>query len=455
MSDDEAHALVSAAAPQRSRCGSCQCFARARNEARLRFIAAFFLLGLLNNAPFVVMNAGAKSISEGSVALVYLANILPGLLIKSTAPYWLDTVPYWLRISVCTGCMVTSFCVVALSSDMYVQLFGVAFSAAQGSMGEATLLALASKYDAAWALSAWSSGTGFAGVFGYTWVALFHLGLQLDFRTTLLVANVLGALYAATFFVLLPLPLSADAPSDAERGSALSVLHSVADADVAPAHGAREAESGGFGSVENDAEVKVEEVEGDAQRPPTTRERVCMLPSLWRYTIPLLTVYFSEYAMQSGTWAAIGIPKVHVEADRAAFYTYANWLYQVGVFISRSSSTLLPIRSVAILWLMPVLQLAMLVFFTAVASLPTEHWLYGWWLLAPCFVTGLFGGAVYVNAFTQIAERTPPRLRELAIATASVADNLGIIAGDAAGLFIQACLFQLNSIPGAVVQCFF
>ena len=451
MPECEGLALMSANAPQRSRCEDCRRFARG---PRIRFILAFFLLGLLNNAPFVVMDAGAKSISEGSVALIYLANILPGFFIKSTAPFWLDKVPYWLRISVCTGFMATSFCVVALSSNLYVQLFGVAFSAAQGSMGEATLLALASKYNSAWSFAAWSSGTGFAGVFGYAWVALFHLGLKLDFRATLLVANVLGALYAATFFVLLPPPPSAAAARDAERGAPLAVARNEAEAAVVPASGAREADGGEFGVGEGDADAEVE-VDGDAARPPTTRERVCMLPSLWRFTIPLVTVYFSEYAMQSGTWAAIGIPQVHDKADRAAFYTYANWLYQVGVFVSRSSSTLLPIRSIAILWLMPALQLAFLVFFTAVASLPTDHWLYGWWLLAPCFVTGLFGGAVYVNAFTQIAERTPPRLRELAIATASVADNVGIILGDIAGLSIQACLFQLNSIPGAVVQCAF
>ena len=37
-----------------------------------------FLIGVWNNAPYVVMLACAKDISEGGVALVYIANILPG-----------------------------------------------------------------------------------------------------------------------------------------------------------------------------------------------------------------------------------------------------------------------------------------------------------------------------------------------------------------------------------------
>ena len=37
-----------------------------------------FLIGVYNNAPYVIMLASAKDVSEGGVALVYIANILPG-----------------------------------------------------------------------------------------------------------------------------------------------------------------------------------------------------------------------------------------------------------------------------------------------------------------------------------------------------------------------------------------
>ena len=265
---------------------------------RFRFILAFWLLGLLNNASYVVMNAGAKNISEGSVALVYLANILPGFAIKSTSPYWLDSTPYWLRLGVGTAFMVISFCVVALSSNMWVQLVGVAFSAAQCSLGEASLLALASKYDAAAALSAWSSGTGFAGVFGYAWVAFFHLALKLEFSVTLLCANVLAASYAAVFFILLPKPTLAmqRVPTEEEVEAKVEDAAAKAAAKISSEEGQGGVKEADGGILAIDGEGGGEE--GGASSPPTRRERFCMLPSLWRFTIPLFLVYFSEYAMQ-------------------------------------------------------------------------------------------------------------------------------------------------------------
>jgi len=41
--------------------------------------------------------------------------------------------------------------------------------------------------------------------------------------------------------------------------------------------------------------------------------------------------------------------------------------------------------TVPVLWLMPALQLLLLLFFTSVA---VSHWIYNWLLLAPCLMTG-------------------------------------------------------------------
>ena len=56
----------------------------------------------------------------------------------------------------------------------------------------------------------WSSGTGFAGVFGYAWVVLLHsptIGLGFPFAYTLMAANVLPMCWLVVFSVVLtPLP---------------------------------------------------------------------------------------------------------------------------------------------------------------------------------------------------------------------------------------------------------
>ena len=44
-----------------------------------------------------------------------------------------------------------------------------------------------------------------------------------------------------------------------------------------------------------------------------------------QYTIPLFVVYAAEYALQSGTWTAIGFP-VDNKRARETFYEYSNWV---------------------------------------------------------------------------------------------------------------------------------
>ena len=55
---------------------------------RRRNLLAFWLLGLLNNAPYVVMIAGAKEIEPAAVGLVYFCAIAPVFVVKLSGPYW-------------------------------------------------------------------------------------------------------------------------------------------------------------------------------------------------------------------------------------------------------------------------------------------------------------------------------------------------------------------------------
>jgi hypothetical protein len=64
----------------------------------------------------------------------------------------------------------------------------------------------------------------------------------------------------------------------------------------------------------------------------TFRQRLKVTCGLWPYMVPLFVVYFAEYAMQSGTWTAIGFPVTSADA-RHKFYLYSNWLYQAGEMV--------------------------------------------------------------------------------------------------------------------------
>ena len=115
----------------------------------------FWLMGLLNNVSYTIMLAGAKEISDGGTALVYLANILPTLVVKVTSPFWFYRVSYTSRIISGACLFFLSFLIVAYFSTIHVgsnektnlELVGISFGSFGSGMGEATLLAYAGKLN--------------------------------------------------------------------------------------------------------------------------------------------------------------------------------------------------------------------------------------------------------------------------------------------------------------------
>ena len=102
------------------------------------------------------------------------------------------------------------------------------------------------------------------------------------------------------------------------------------------------------------------------------------------------------------------------------------------------------------LWCMAFGQAVLLAFFLCNG---VQHW---WWdngLLGLCFVVGLFGGAVYVNTMTLVAEQVAPRLAEFSLAAISVGESIGIASADAVAVVIQGCLYAANNLPGATFSC--
>lgn len=426
---------------------------------------AFWALGVLNNASFVIMVACAKSISEGGTALVFLSNSLPSLIVKLSAPYWFDRVSYQTRMMLSSALMVAAFVIVALFSsshhnsstiqmnlNMTMQLIGCAFASTQCGMGEASLLALAGKCDVGRSkkacLTAFSSGTGLAGVFGYMWKFVWNDWLGLSVRITLYLATILALLYGGVYYTCLwevnvgtageidaesTAQLNEDTSGKADRPRSSQNNTDQGDQDSCPTEE--------FGDEEREPSVKrIEDM--------TARQRFQAVLRLWPYMIPLFVVYAAEYALQAGTWTAIGFP-VDDEEARDQFYEYSNWMYQVGVFFSRSSGILFT-APMSILWLMPALQTINVAYFWWVAKYQV---FYNNYLLISAFYVGLLGGAVYIHGYARICADLPVEHREFALSSTSVAEGLGTVCADIVGLFLQACLYQIHNIEGAVASC--
>lgn len=304
------------------------------------FALSFWCLGLLNNASYVIMLASAKDISEGGTALVFIANIVPSLLIKLSAPYWFEKVSYHLRILSSAALMGTSFLVVATfttptgvaptSIHVALQLIGVALASAQCGLGEASLLALAGVCDALTekkhCITCFSSGTGLAGVFGFLWKYLWDDLLGFTLKQTLWMAVILVVLYTYVYVKNLWNVNTAAACSlkPPEEGLELVQEEEVEEQDgIMIDNGIPESD------CENDTEDAILD-NNDIQvlqrvEDMNSRQRLRLVLSLYPYMIPLFLVYAAEYALQSGTWSAIGFPVTDLKA-RDEFYEYSNWM---------------------------------------------------------------------------------------------------------------------------------
>jgi len=306
-------------------------------------------------------------------------------------------------------------------------------------------------------ITAFSSGTGCAGIVGYAYKSLlaelFGWGLSTIVWSAILFAVAYYRIYCTGLYEMDIRLEAAQTRLDHERcaSSAEEELNGTAAVEQ---RSSLEMVTQPHDEEGNDSPTLLPQLSSELTTTTksvhhmTACERFQTVLSLWPYTIPLFFVYMTEYMMQAGVWPAIGFPVTSASA-RGQFYHYANWTYQVGVFVSRSSGNMFTV-SLTMLWVMPMLQLVNLCLFWLIS---VHHFWYDYSLLIMCFVVGLLGGGVYVQGYNRINADMPKELREFALSSASVADSVGILVADISSLFIQSCIYQRNGIDGAVVNC--
>ncbi|XP_078126443.1 battenin [Sander vitreus] len=404
--------------------------------------SGFWLLGLCNNFAYVVMLSAAHDILKKqetanttastsatlamdfqggnssnssrydcnpvSTAAVLLADILPTLVIKLSAPFVIHKLPYGFRVLFCTIMAATSFLLVSFSSAVWMSILGVIFASISAGLGELSFLSL-TVYFSRDVLGGWGSGTGGAGVAGAVlYTILTQIGLSP--QITLLIMLVVPFAMLFSYFFLLVLPPSL------------------------PQWKSRDTEYTAVGSEDrqrlmDDSEEEEQEKSTSEERttgPLTLTEKLHVIKGLLRFVLPLGLVYFAEYFINQGLMELLYFPKFSL--SHAEQYRWYQMLYQVGVLVSRSSLCCFKCRKLWTLSLLQVLNAVLLLLAVSYQFLPNA------WVVFPIILyEGLLGGAAYVNTFYFISEETEDRQREFAMAAASVGDSLGIaLAGLAA-----------------------
>jgi battenin len=152
--------------------------------------------------------------------------------------------------------------------------------------------------------------------------------------------------------------------------------------------------------------------------------------------LPLLLVYIAEYTINQGVAPTLLFPLENSPFQHfRAFYPAYNAIYQVGVFISRSSTPFIRIHHIYLPSILQIVNLVILILQAVFDFIPNVYIIF---LIV--FWEGLLGGLVYVNTFAEISDRVSPEEREFSLGATTVSDSGGICIAGFLGMLLETWL---------------
>ena len=298
------------------------------------------------------------------------------------------------------------------ASSIASKVAGIILANISSGAGEVNFLSLTHFYGS-FSLAAWGSGTGGAGLIGAGAYAIATTLLGVSVRATLLTSALLPVAMLVSFFTLLPRgPLKAartkevdysrlavDEEDDAARETA-----GLLDVPSATAYG--KADPTQLTRALQDLKAKL------------LRARSLIIP----YMGPLFLVYLAEYTINQGVAPTLLFPLEETPFKHyRAFYPTYSALYQLGVFISRSSLAIFRIKTLYIPSFLQILNLGVLTAHALFPFIPTVYFVF-----AIVLWEGLLGGVVYVSTYAAVQEEVPEDEREFSLGAVAVSDAVGI-----------------------------
>jgi len=380
-------------------------------------------MGAINNLPYVVVNSAASTIADSFdeknlIGVVSGANVALSVLVKGANTFLLLKTSYTYRFIANGIIMLLGLFGIAYAFNFGFAIACIMFMGSSAAFGENVTLGYLSWFPSS-LITAWSSGTGMAGLLGSTLFIIFGCSVtgtgdsqtsqlkNLDKYAFLLTTPVV-LVYWAAYFVIIKRPRSDDTPAQPAR-----TLPSVIGGDVA---------EGNSVSEEQSVQEHKDDVTLVATEKTMTRIYRCFKLVLWMGS-NLCAVYVFEYVARG--CAAKVRPKDEYHKGCPELYAGIQLCYQAGVFVSRSSVQLLRIRRVEILSVLQLINMVLWLVDVHYKFLPVAV------LPALMVYVGLLGGASYVNVFYSLLHDTdyPDQDRELCVNLVGMFITLGIILG--------------------------
>lgn len=388
--------------------------------------------GLINNVLYVIILSAALDLVGPEVpkGIVLLADVMPSFITKLIAPYFIHRIPYRIRIIIFVILSSGGMVLIALTpSDraVSIKLVGVIIGSLSSGGGELSFLGL-THYYGPFSLAAWGSGTGGAGLIGAGLYVLMTTWIGFTVKHSLLASAFLPVIMLVSFFAILPQgPLKL---AKQPKGYDTLPTVDIDDSDTIDGVPSTAVSSSFLGPEIASAQLSPSRVPTFASN--LRRARSLFLP----YMLPLLLVYIAEYTINQGVAPTLLFPLGNTPfgAYRDFYPTYAL-LYQVGVFIARSSTPFYRIHNLYLPSILQIINLALLVSQSLLDWIPSV-----WLVFLVIFWEGLLGGAVYVNTFAEIMERVPEQEREFSLGATSVSDSGGICVAGFVGMVLEVSL---------------
>lgn len=394
---------------------------------------------MINNVIYVIILSAALDLVGPNIpkGVVLLADVMPSFLTKLLAPYFIHKIPYHIRILVFVLLSSGGMFLIALTpstasgGSVSIKLTGVVLASLASGGGELSFLGLTHYYGPL-SLAAWGSGTGGAGLVGAGLYVFLTTTIGFTVAHSLLASAFLPIIMLISFFLILP------------QGP-LRMAKQKKEYRTIPNDDADGQEDGASGSLPSHSLIgpNFSDDSSDSARSPTFFQNLRRAKSLFfPYMLPLLLVYIAEYSINQGVAPTLLFPLPSTPFNEfRSFYPFYTFLYQIGVFVARSSTPFIRIRT---LYLPSLLQVANLVILIS-------HALYDWipnvyLVFVIIFWEGLLGGAVYVNTFAEILEEVPEEDREFSLGATSVSDSGGICIAGFIGMALEVslCNYQVS-----------
>lgn len=395
---------------------------------------------MINNVLYVIILSAAQDL-VGSLpkGIVLLADVAPSFLTKLIAPYFIYRVPYNVRIIVFIALSTVGMLMVALtpaSKSVAVKMVGVVLASLSSGGGELSFLGLTHYYGHV-SLAGWGSGTGAAGLVGAGLYVALTEWWRFSVRDSLLFSACLPVIMFISFFLVLPHGPMNSASGRKDYDALPERDLDDEDIENMPQDSAASALLAPGPSVASTAYPSHAQNEAPTFRNNLKRARKLFFP----YMLPLLLVYVAEYTINQGVAPTLLFPLDESPfKEYRGFYPFYGFLYQLGVFISRSSTPWFRIHHLYLPSLLQVGNLVLLTLHAMFFFIPSVYLVF-----VIIFWEGLLGGAVYVNCFAEILENVPVEDREFSLGATSVSDSGGICIAGVIGILMETrlCNYQV------------